>query len=179
PSMGSNLRSSKHRVRDWLIVGLITFALAETATRLLQGHADNGMPTFLRQPLLPFRPDRSTLQAAFKKVESTTYLIPDDELGWVVGKNGKTDDYESNSQGVRAPADHVYGPTAPEGKVRIVTVGDSFTHCDDVKNGDTWEAALEGLRNDLEVLNFGVPAFGTDQALLRYRRDGIGFSPQI
>jgi hypothetical protein len=177
--MANNDRRPKHPVRDWLITGLITLALAEIMARVLQGHADNGMPTFLRQPLLPFRPDSATLEKAFKKVAMTTYLIPDDELGWVVGKNGKTDDYESNSQGVRAPASRVYSPTPPEGKVRIVTLGDSFTHCDDVKNEDTWEVALEGLRRDLEVLNLGVPAFGTDQALLRYRRDGIRFSPQI
>jgi len=106
--------------------------------------------------------------------------VPDDELGWVVAKNGKYKvEYESNAQGVRAPADRVYTTVPQPGKVRIVAVGDSFTHCDEVKNDETWEAALEGLRNDLEVLNLGVPGFGTDQAMMRYRRDGVRFRPHI
>ncbi len=47
--------------------------------------------------------------------------------------------------------------------------GDSFTWGDEVKNHETWAFYLsESLRAN--VLNFGVNAYGTDQALLRYRQ---------
>ena len=32
---------------------------------------------------------------------------------------------------------------------------------------------------NVEVLNFGVPAFGMDQAYQRWERDGIAFAPHI
>jgi hypothetical protein len=46
-------------------------------------------------------------------------------------------------------------------------------------NPNAWPAQLEGLRPGLEVLNFGVGAYGVDQALLRYLRDGIRFRPHV
>jgi hypothetical protein len=80
---------------------------------------------------------------------------------------------------VRADPARVYAPDPPPGKVRIVTVGDSFTHCDDVADTETWQRYLEGDNADLEVLNLGVPGYGSDQALLRWRRDGRRFRSQI
>jgi hypothetical protein len=164
-----------------MIIGFITLALGEIAARVLQAPSpENSMPTFLRQPLLPFRPEVSTVRQSLEAAARYTYVVPDDELGWVVAKNGKYNvAYQSNAQGVRAPANRVYTTVPPPGKVRIVAVGDSFTHCDEVNNDETWEVALEGLRSDLEVLNLGVPGFGTDQALMRYRRDGVRFRPHI
>ena len=35
------------------------------------------------------------------------------------------------------------------------------------------------MRDDVEFLNLGVPAFGTDQAYLRWKRDGSKFKSQI
>ncbi|HUR27638.1 MAG TPA: hypothetical protein VM509_05580, partial [Planctomycetota bacterium] len=53
------------------------------------------------------------------------------------------------------------------------------THGDEVENQDTWQRRLEEGRPDLEVLNLGVPGYGTDQALLRWRRDGSRFQSQF
>src|SRR5439155_12092273 len=63
--------------------------------------------------------------------------------------------------------------------VRIAAFGDSFTHCDGVANSFTWEYLLERLNPALEVLNFGVGGYGTDQALLRYELEGMAFHPHI
>src|SRR6185295_20426495 len=52
-------------------------------------------------------------------------------------------------------------------------------HCDEVHDSETWQHDLESMRDDLEVLNLGVPGFGTDQALLRWRRDGRRFQSQL
>lgn len=49
---------------------------------------------------------------------------------------------------------------------RIAAFGDSFTHGDEVEDDQTWEHAL-ALLVDTPVRNFGVGAYGTDQALLR------------
>jgi len=54
----------------------------------------------------------------------------------------------------------------------IATFGDSFTHGDEVGDTETWQEALaEKLGGD--VYNFGVGAYGLDQALLRYEKIGL------
>lgn len=50
----------------------------------------------------------------------------------------------------------------------LATYGDSFTHCDEVGNKDTWQTFLaEKIHGN--VLNFGVGGYGTDQAFIKYR----------
>jgi hypothetical protein len=51
----------------------------------------------------------------------------------------------------------------------IALFGDSFTHGDEVDDASTSAAALEGLI-DAPVLNYGVPGFGPDQAVLKFER---------
>jgi hypothetical protein len=67
----------------------------------------------------------------------------------------------------------------PQGVRRIAAFGDSFTHCDEVKNHETWQAIMEGFDTNLEVLNFGVGAFGLDQSYLRYIKEGRQYQPSI
>lgn len=55
------------------------------------------------------------------------------------------------------------------GRPALATFGDSYTHCDEVADAETWQAYLaDELQAD--VLNFGVGGYGPDQALLRYRQ---------
>lgn len=98
-------------------------------------------------------------------------------LGWTIRPGGHSVLYQANAQGLRA--DREYTPRPPAGKLRIATFGDSYTHGTDVGNADTWQAALERLDPRLEVLNFGVGAYGLDQAYLRYREDGRRFASQV
>lgn len=50
----------------------------------------------------------------------------------------------------------------------LATFGDSYTHCDEVGDAETWQSYLaDELRAD--VYNFGVGGYGPDQALLRFR----------
>lgn len=54
------------------------------------------------------------------------------------------------------------------GSPLLATFGDSYTHCDEVADGETWQSYLaDDLRAD--VYNFGVGGYGPDQALLRFR----------
>lgn len=97
------------------------------------------------------------------------YLTYSARLGWVVKPNEAGTRYHSNSQGVRSMRE--YTPEPAPHVTRIATFGDSFTHGDGVLNHETWQEALNRFDERLEVINFGVPAFGLDQAFLRFQHD--------
>jgi lysophospholipase L1-like esterase len=106
----------------------------------------------------------------------------DPELGWchVAGRAtgpAATLAFSYNQIGARARREHE--PRPAPGTTRIACFGDSFTHGDEVGDLDTWQAQLEELEPAFEVLNFGVAGYGTDQALLRFRRDGRGLGAHV
>lgn len=109
--------------------------------------------------------------------QKTNYYTFSPALGWSIKNNGFSKLYQANSQGIRS--DKEYELTPPHGVNRVLTFGDSFTHCDDVNNNETWQAIMEGVDSNLEVLNFGVGAFGLDQAYLRYLDDGYQYKSHI
>jgi hypothetical protein len=106
-----------------------------------------------------------------------SYTVYSSSLGWTIKPNGASKLYRANSQGIRG--DREYSFTPPPGFIRISSFGDSFTHCHDVENQDTWQERLTELLPNSEVLNFGVGAYGLDQALLRYRQEGVRFISHI
>jgi hypothetical protein len=111
--------------------------------------------------------------------QADTYLRFDPSLGWTTGPAARVEDkgvvYRSNAAGIRAERE--VPPEPPAGVRRLAAFGDSFTHCDDVNYADCWTHELEGAWPGSEVLNFGVPAYGPDQAWLRYQRDGRPYRP--
>jgi hypothetical protein len=72
----------------------------------------------------------------------------------------------TNSLGMRS--DREYPLRRPEGRRRIVLLGDSYTAGDGVSNGERYSDRLEQFYPHLDVLNFGLPNSGTDQQLLAY-----------
>lgn len=68
-------------------------------------------------------------------------------------------------------------PVAPA--VRLAAFGDSFTFGGDVADRHAYPEALARLDPGLEVENFGVPAYGLDQAFLRYQRVGRASLPEV
>jgi hypothetical protein len=98
-------------------------------------------------------------------------------LGWSPVPLLHTEQVTVNSQGIRAERD--YSREVPPNVVRVSAFGDSFTFGSDVRNSDTWESQLEVQDSRLQVLNFGVGAYGLDQAYLRYLREGVQFHPDI
>src|SRR5512147_1251033 len=107
------------------------------------------------------------------------YFCFDSDLGWCIRPNGvsKNGLFRANAVGLRGDRD--YAPQPPTGVTRIAVFGESFVHGDKVANEETWPHLLEIAAADVEVLNFGVNGYGTDQALLRYRRDGVAYHPQV
>ena len=96
------------------------------------------------------------------------------ELGWVTvpGASASAFDvrYRHNQAGLRAERDYDSEP-AP-GVRRLAAYGESFTYCWSVALADCWTQQLEDLLPNSEVLNFGVIAYGPDQAWLRYQDGG-------
>ena len=107
----------------------------------------------------------------------TNYIVFSSTLGWTTKKNGSSKLYQSNSYGVRSSREYELNP--PDNVLRISTFGDSFTNCYGVSNKETWQAILENIALNLEVLNFGVGGYGLDQAYLRYLEEGLQHKPQI
>ena len=167
-----------------LIIVLVTIALAEVAFRLYTTTSErNGTPMVGKVALLPYRPAGELVLEKLEQANQGGYFVLDDQLGWTLGRNARSSrkdhPYVSNAQGIRAAPGRIYSRVPPDGKMRIVTVGDSFTHGDLVSNDQTWQYFLEKLDPNLEVINLGVPAYGTDQAFMRWRRDGRKFESHV
>lgn len=161
-----------------LVTLLITFAIAEFTARLITETAPNGLLKFRIVSLVPLRPSEMQVRRALDVFSHDPFLMRDPDLGWNIRPN-RNDGDQTNAQGIRTSRSHLYSADPLEGKVRIVTVGDSYVYCSQVNNGETWQDYLEQMRGDVEFLNLGLPGAGTDQAYLRWKRDGRRFNAQI
>lgn len=132
---------------------------------------DRPLPPF---GALPHPRQRSWLEAQRATLDDPPAGVGrfDAELGWrnepgTCEAAGRRcfDSIGARGRGERAPA------PAP-GVARVACFGDSYTYGSDVDDGEDWPAQLDALDPDLEVLNLGVGGYGTDQALLRFRREG-------
>ena len=147
---------------------LVTAVVAELAVRTV-------MPVPEGQLLpLPYNADRVRQIAT-----GDVYLGFDRDLGWTLTPDRvrRADGavYRINSQSLRADREYDLQPTPDV--TRVAAFGDSFTHCSEVTQDACWVAQLEQHWRSTEVLNFGVPGYGPDQAWLRYQRDGQQFQP--
>ena len=111
-------------------------------------------------------PDKSSYKKE-QNIKSTSYRVYDPMLGWKINSNGKHPPlYFSSSYGSRVPKSE-YQMEVNSRKADIITIGDSFTHGDEVSCEDSWPYLLGQLRNE-KVVNFGVSGYGIDQAILSY-----------
>jgi len=98
-------------------------------------------------------------------------------LGWAPKPNTHSKDVRINSQGIRS--EHDYARDVEARRARVTAFGDSFTFGSELDGQATWEQQLEDKDARFEVLNFGVGAYGLDQAYLRYLLDGVLFNSDI
>lgn len=117
-------------------------------------------------------------QAATALLEdSTTRTVLDPVLGWTY-RPGYTSAIDSiNGRGLRSARE--FATERTPGVRRVAAFGDSFVFGIEVANGETWAAALERHAGDVEVLNYGVGGYGSDQAFLRYLQSGSDFQPDV
>lgn len=162
--------------------------IAEAAIRAA-GHYDvNGNFFLWKLRLKPYVLNMDNILNSIRKYESSekSYLLYDPELGWSSRPHGSSENglYSANGDSIRMPSANMAVSKDPRpGVLRISVFGDSFTHGDEVRFEDTWGNRLENnmkaLGIDTEILNFGMAGYGMDQALLRWRKDGRSFSPDI
>ncbi len=160
---------------------VLVFIFGEALVRLLASPTLAG-PTFLNTLLLPrsWNDVRARYRDLLKQMPGDTYfLVADELLGWTLGPNRQTDLYFSSHEGIRSAALNVrYAVRQPQ--YRIASVGDSFTFADEVPFEASWPNRLEHqLGSKIQVLNFGVSAYGIDQAYLRYLRDVRPWHPNL
>ena len=108
----------------------------------------------------------------------------DPDLGWAPSANGESPDgmFRYNDSGIRSDVAD-YSTVPQEGVLRIAILGESFTEGAEVPYLSTWGYYLERYLNEAgigaEVLNFGVSAYGIDQAFLRWKKDGQRYTPDL
>jgi hypothetical protein len=162
---------------------LFTFLLLEIATRLVWWGNSTIELNDKEITLLPVSLITEAHLQTLKEwsLTSDSYLVFDPILGWnirpnaVVEKEGVT--FSSNSMGIRSLRE--YSLVKPKNITRIAAFGPSFTFADEVPDEVTWPALMEQARPDLEVMNWGIGGYGTDQAFLRYQTQGTVYKPDI
>ena len=170
-------------------VTLTCLLTAEMSIRYL-GHTDlDGNFFIFGRALKPYHLPINTMrqQAEIYQTSTRTRIMYDAQLGWTNRPNNQAADrlYAYNALGARiAPAAPVeYTPSPLPGVLRIVIVGDSYTHGDEVPFENTWGYYLQQNLNQAgikaEVINLAVGAYGLDQAFLRWQTLGRDLSPDI
>lgn len=165
---------------------LIGFVLCEFAVRVL-GHTDvNGNFYFRNQLLKPYHLPRKTVEHEINRylASDSSFMLYDSLLGWKPRPKSVSSDgyYRYNSRGLRAASTE--DDIGTDGKVlHIAFFGDSFIHGSEVTYEQTMgyylEQALKQAGFRVEVLNFGVPGYGVDQAFMRWQSEGRQYSPDI
>lgn len=183
------LRSSQAKaVAFTALLNLVSVAIglttAEVAIRVFS-RWDLDQPVFLGTRLGPrdwtslSAHNRDELRRRTEK--EGAYYDYDPVLGWTVGKSRQSPDglYLSSVEGIRSQRPGMVHAEATPGH-RIALVGDSYTFCEDVSYDDSWGNQLERrLGPGFQVLNFGVPGYGIDQAYLRYKLHARTWKPDV
>lgn len=90
-------------------------------------------------------------------------------LAYVPRENARSTNgwWQSNNLGARQVGNSDRAASAQ--RRRILFFGDSYTQGSRVQQHQTFQAALEVLKPEFEILNFGVDGYSTGQAHLRFR----------
>ena len=170
PTLGLNLLSV-----------VVAFAIGESATRISAVEGP-GVPVAFDTFLLPrsWEATKTRNRALVAEIDAgKTRFVTDRFLGWTLGPSRRSAGgmYQSSTEGIRSARSGVsFSESSP--RYRIALVGDSHTYGEEVSYEGTWGQQLqEALGADFQVLNFGVPGYGIDQAYLRYKRDVLPWHP--
>lgn len=108
----------------------------------------------------------------------------DERYGWshIPGARGRFKSYgfdvqvEINAQGFRGPA---IAPAKDASKTRVLVVGDSLVWGFGVEQEEIFTSKMAAQCQDLEVINFGVSGYSTDQELLLFKEQGKALKPDV
>lgn len=161
------------------------FVFAEAAVRILERGDEDGNRTFAGQRLLPYRLPVNRVATAVRRYRQSaeTMIIYDATLGWKPRPSGRNEESFHSPDGLRVEsAERTFTKTPPPGVLRVALFGDSFVYGSEVVYPDSWVfQAGRRLVDDaaVELLNFGVPGYGTDQAYLRWVHEGSAYAPHV
>ena len=140
---------------------LVTLAVLEIGVRARYG----------KSALLDWSNFVVTYRSAYDP--ATSSVIWDPVLGFVLKPGFVSAKANHDAEGFRVVPNDPGGMQAP-----ILTIGDSFAYGDEVGDGETWPAYLQGLAQR-RAINAGVPAYGLDQIVLRTERHASLMQPAI
>jgi hypothetical protein len=110
--------------------------------------------------------------------------IHDPLLGWTSPPSTHWPDYYGpgnhctfNARGFRALEEH--DAAVPDGRSRLLVLGDSFADGLGVGDEDTFPAQIEQLCPRVQAVNMAKISYGLDQAVLRYELDAKGMDADI
>lgn len=170
PTAPAGMRSSRPRLKRILVAAILILGIPTAAFVALEGLSS--LALFARATMVAAQP-------LFPEEVSTEY---DREFGWVAKKSFSSPNFygpgaglNTNSRGFRGMLPVT--DAVPNGMLRIVCSGDSFTLGWGVADDETWCSLLGSDRVD--VVNMGQGGYGIDQAYLWYRRDGLTLDHDI
>lgn len=170
-------RTSALRRRAFIAIAVtmlfaVTKALSYSAIHFWSKWDDRPV---LRTPVL-FELHRRALEQLLEIREEAVGQF-DPRLGWVTKLNTNSPGDLINSQGLRS--DREYSRKPLNGTIRVTAFGDSFVYGSEVAGEDSWPSLIEQEFPEIEVLNYGVPGYGNDQAYLRFEAEAADFDPDI
>jgi hypothetical protein len=138
--------------------------------------AEYGLRAFFPQPLREaYRAADTGGPITRRDTEIGWALKPD--LAWTTGSAPWENGLMTNAAGFR---DGAHSAAKAPGAYRVVVLGDSFVFGSGVPQEATLTRRLAAhLGPGFEIVNLGVPGYGTDQELLTLRRWGPGLSPDL
>ena len=163
--------------RDFLrSAGLAGAAMACGAAAGAGAQWSNSEADEVRAYLKRLMPSREQVDNFVRGVQGPEKLsrnrgwVFDAELGWVLcdsvrphSVDGSKGSYRYEPDGARKVVNF------PDQPCRIHTYGNSFTHCDQVSDGETWQEYLAAHFQE-PVRNYGVGGYGVYQAYRRMRK---------
>ncbi len=138
--------------------------------------AEYGLRAFFPQPLREaYRAADAGGPITRRDPEIGWTLKPD--LAWTTGSAPWENGLTTNAAGFR---DSPHSGAKAPGAYRVVVLGDSFVFGSGVPQEATLTRRLAAhLGPGFEIVNLGVPGYGTDQELLTLRRWGRALSPDL
>ncbi len=162
---------------------LFTIALVFIALLLIEATAYVAIalaPESLRREILSMSERHEKLAATISTMlerRPDALALFDSHLGWKPRANLDNGTDIINGQALRSARE--YSPRADAGTLRVAVFGDSFVYGSEVAGERAWPFRLEQSRQDLEILNYGVPGYGPDQAYLRFLSAGDALAPDV
>lgn len=184
--MKNTMRQIAYRALITVVTLACTLLVLELVVRAAGEETPDGQFLFAGVALQPYALPMQRLAEQVAEYEDNLDLVTlvyDEWVGWKYRPNSlrQNGEFTINSSGLRSKREYDIQP--PADTLRIALFGDSFTAGDDARDEGAWSHLLEvnlnqaGIRT--QALNFGVSAYGMDQAFLRWRHDGSVYSPDI